>query len=275
MTETRELRPARSGASRPILIGTAILGGIVLAGAGSSAAFGTIANTQGVATATESREVTGIAGIEVDASAADFTIEFGSVTEATLKTSGGRASDWRLERDEDELVVSSPGARFDLCLAWCGWEKRSAVLTLPKELEGKGIEADLNLGAGSMTVRGDFRSIDLDMGAGEAEVVGAVDTFELTLGAGDFTGELHDVSEADFGISAGTANARLTGTAPRSVTIDVAAGDLDIELPDDTYAVQSQVAAGDLTNTLRVDPGSRNRIDIEVSAGDVTIRPGE
>ena len=278
MTGTQDARTARterSSAARPILISTAILGGIILAGVGSTAAIAAVANGSGVETARETAPVDGVTALDLEVSAADFTVEYDDVAEATLRTAGGRAGDWTLERDGDELVVSSPGNRFDLCFAWCGWEKRSAVLTLPAELEDRGIEADVSLGAGTLFVRGDFGSLDLEMGAGDADVTGAIGSFQLDLGAGDFTGELADVREADFQVSAGSAEARLTGSAPKRLELDVAAGDLTLTLPDETYAVQSRVAAGDFANELRVDPSSPRVIDAEVSAGDLTLRPGK
>jgi hypothetical protein len=72
-------------------------------------------------------------------------------------------------------------------------------------------------------------------------------------------------------VSAGAVDARLTGSAPRAVTVDVSAGSLDLRLPDEAYDVRSDVSAGDFENGLRTDAESGNVVDVTVSAGTVTI----
>ncbi len=79
------------------------------------------------------------------------------------------------------------------------------------------------------------------------------------------------MTEAGFSVSAGTIDARLTGTAPRTVTVDVSAGGLDLELPDGAYDVRSDVSAGEFDNGLQTQAGARNTVDVTVSAGTVTI----
>ena len=94
-------------------------------------------------------------------------------------------------------------------------------------------------------------------------------TTDLSAGGADI--DLSDVDEADFSVSAGTLDARLTGSAPRSVIIDVSAGSLDLRLPDAAYDVRSDVSAGDFENGLRTESDAPNAVDVTVSAGSVTI----
>lgn len=55
----------------------------------------------------------------------------------------------------------------------------------------------------------------------------------------------------------------------------MSAGSLALELPDTPYSVDSDIAAGDLTNELSTDPSSKHRITARVAAGDIVLRPGE
>ena len=146
-----------------------------------------------------------------------------------------------------------------------------ATLTLPRELEGTALDASLDLSAGELTVDGAFDDLDIDVGAGTLTVDGAARTLMVDLSAGGADIDLADVSEAQFSVSAGAVDARLTGSAPDAVTVDVSAGSLDLRLPDGAYDVRSDVAAGDFENGLRTDAESRNVVDVTVSAGTVTI----
>ena len=90
---------------------------------------------------------------------------------------------------------------------------------------------------------GSARTLVVDLSAGAAEIL------------------LDDVREATFSVSAGAIDSRLTGVAPRQVTVDVSAGSLDLTLPDAIYDVRSDVSAGDFVNRLTTgsDAGERGR----------------
>ena len=81
-------------------------------------------------------------------------------------------------------------------------------------------------------------------------------TADLSAGGADI--DLDDVAEADFSVSAGAVDARLTGTAPRTVTVDVSAGALELTLPEAAYDVRSDVSAGEFENGPNTEPGARN-----------------
>lgn len=282
-TPERNGAAPRNAGSRSVVIVTAIVGGLALTGVGASAALAAVQTVQQGSTSrseTSSIDVSRIAGLDLDAGGADVTVVFDDVAEATLETSGSAADGWTMRRDGDELVVKSPrhffGPDFGFCFFWCGDEPRvrTAVLTLPRDLESRAFEADLSLGSGELTVSGAFAELDLDLGSGRANIEGSARSFSLQMGSGDAVVELSDVAEADFDVSSGWAEVRLTGTAPREVDIELSSGDLGVELPDDVYRVDSRVASGDLRNDLRTSPSARNLVEAEVSSGVLTLSPG-
>jgi hypothetical protein len=55
--------------------------------------------------------------------------------------------------------------------------------------------------------------------------------------------------------------------------IDVSAGSLGLALPDARYNITQDVSAGSLNNRLDHSSTSERRIDITLSAGEVTLRP--
>ena len=68
-------------------------------------------------------------------------------------------------------------------------------------------------------------------------------------------------------LQAGAYDDAFTGT----YRIDVSAGRLDLTLPDVSYAVGSDVSAGELRNDLDVDARSDRRVSVSVSAGFVAL----
>lgn len=269
--------PQRSAAARPILIATAIIGGFALLVTGTSAAVAAIgaqAGSSGSVASATSLEATGITRVDVDASAADFTIEFGDVSEAKLAATGPRSDQWNLRRDGGDLVVDRPRGVFGFCFGWCPPAEQTVVLTLPQTLKGDRLGLDVHLGAGALSAEGDFGDVNLELSAGRMTVSGSARTMDLEMSAGNFTGDLRDVTEASFSVSAGSAEAELTGTAPRATDLEVSAGSLDLTLPDETYRVSTEVSAGNIDNQLRTDPNAENRIEAEISAGKIALRPG-
>jgi hypothetical protein len=254
-----------------VAILTVALGCAVVLGALGTAIFSTVAAAS-VRTDTQTADVAGVESLNVAVDAASLRIEFADVSEATLEVTGGLGvGEWTLERQDDELTVATPH-RFGP--GWIFGGEVRATLTLPRELEGADLDAALELSAGELTVDGSFGDLGIDVGAGTLTVDGAAQTLTADLSAGGADIDLADVAEAKFTVSAGTVDARLTGTAPRAVTVDVSAGSLDLRLPDETYDVRSDVSAGDFENGLRTDADAGNVVDVTVSAGTVTITEG-
>lgn len=269
--------PRRFGPA--VVITTAALGGVALLGVGASAVWGVgvpaiIAGVPVGGSATVASTVTssidGITELDVEAGRGELVIEFADVEEAVLDVES--RDTWTMQRESDELVVQSRDTLFDFGfdLCWSGCEPRRVTLTLPRELEG--LDAELSLGAGSLTADGAFGDVKLDVGAGEAKVSGSARAIDAEISAGAMEVDLADVREASFDVSAGKGEARLSGRAPDTVEIEVSAGSLALELPDAVYAVSADSSAGTVENALRTDPSSRNRVTADVSAGSLTLR---
>ncbi len=270
--------PDASGSGRTaILIATAVLGGIALLGTGGTAAFaatGTLvsSSTQG-GDSRQTAEADGVQRIDLDVDAGNMRIEFGDVDEAELAVTNG-GSGWTLRRDGDELVVRSPDLRWGWWFGgWFG-DEQSAVLTLPEELRGDGLDADLTLDAGSLDVDGDFGALDITVNAGALDVDGSASALDIAMSAGRADIVADGVDQAGLNVSAGDLKVELTGSAPSSTTIEVSAGSVDLTLPDESYAITQDVSAGSLDATVEQSSSARHTIDVSLSAGSVDIRPG-
>lgn len=218
-------------------------------------------------TETMSTDATGIRDLDIDVAAADFEIVYRGDA-VTLEVTGS-AEDWHLTRDGDSVVVTTERGW------WGGWrmfgEGDVAVLTLPAALERTALDADLSLSAGELRAEGTYGELDLDLSAGSMDLGGTARSLDADVSAGRLSFDLAGVQEADLQLSAGNATGMLAQTAPRELTIEVSAGRLDLTLPDDRYAVTTDVSAGDFENGLQVDPGSGNRVAVSVSAGFVGL----
>ena len=264
-------RPS-SGGSRAVAIVVIVLGGIVLLGAGISAAVGTIASAA-VHTSTRTADGAGVEELDVDAAAGTLRVEFSDVREAELEvTSSWGAGDWRLERDGDTLQVSSPDRDWFGWRGWFGDGGADAVLRLPASLEG--LDADISLAAGEFVTDGEFGELDLSLAAGSFDVTGSAESLSADVSAGRGTLELDGVREADLTVSAGSLDATLTGTAPDAIELDVSAGSLRLTVPEGEYDVRSEVSAGQFDNSIGSTPGASRTIDVQVSAGQAVLKSG-
>lgn len=264
--------PAASGtrgSSRVIAILAIALGAAVILGALGSSVFSTVAAAS-VRTETRTVDVHGVDELEVSVDAASLRLEFADVSEATLEvTSGLGAGAWTLENEDGTLRVETPerfGPRW-----WIFADQERATLTLPERLAASDLGASMDLAAGELALDGTFGDLEIEVGAGRLSVDGSARTLAADLSAGGAEIDLADVTEAEFSVSAGTIDARLSGAAPRAVTVQVSAGGLDLELPGGAYDVRSDVSAGDFENGLDAQAGARNTVDVTVSAGTVTI----
>lgn len=268
----------RSSGAKAIAIVTAIVGGIALLGSGGAAAAAAggnlLVSSSDRADSVETVDVAGIESLELDADAGDMRIEFGDVDEARLSITNGRGPAWTFERDDDELVVRSPDNTFGWWFgSWVG-DGESAVLTLPESLRDSALDANLTLDAGSLDVDGDFGALVVDVSAGALEVEGSATSLDVDMSAGRANVLLDGVTEAVLGISAGNLAVELTGTAPTRTAIDASAGSVDLTLPDVTYTIEDDVSAGTLDAQVDQSAGTRRVIEVDLSAGTVTIRPG-
>lgn len=268
----------RSGGAKAITIVTAIVGGIALLGSGGAAAAAAtgnfLASSDDRSDSVETVDVAGISSLELDVDAGDMRIEFADIDEARLAITNGRGPAWTFERDDDELVVRSPDGFFGWWFAsWVG-EGESAVLTLPESLRDSALDADLTLDAGSLDVDGDFGALVIDVSAGALNIDGAATSLDVDMSAGRADILLDGVNDAVLGISAGDLTVELTGTAPTRTAVDASAGSVDLTLPDVAYTIAEDVSAGTLDATVDQSAGTQRVIEVDLSAGTVTIRPG-
>lgn len=284
--QTPPLQPAppaqpRSGAARPIMITTAIAGGLVLFTAGASAAFGVgepmSARSGELST---SADAEGITGLDLDLRAGNVTLEYASVSEAKLEVTGPGSERWGMRRDQNTLVVESPRLSSGFCfLGICPDGRRNGLttvtLTLPQKFQRTALNVDVELAAGDFRADGTFGELSLDLGAGEATVSGSARTLDVSVHAGDYSIDLADVARAGFETAAGSGTAQLTGKAPVDIDIEISAGSLDLTIPDVEYRLDSSVTAGDIASQIRTSQTSQNRIEASVAAGEIVLRPGK
>lgn len=263
--------PPPSSGSRVVAILVIVFGGLVLLGAMVSAAVGTIASAS-VSTSTRTADAAGVEQLDVDAAAGTLRVEFTDVTEAELEvTSSWGADVWRLDRQGDTLAVASPD-RFGW-FGWRGWfgdQRADAVLRLPAELAG--LDADVSLSAGEFITDGEFGTLGLSLAAGSFDVTGSAESLTADMSAGRGTLELEDVRTAELTVSAGSMDARLTGTQPDAIDMDVSAGSLRLTVPDGEYDVTSDVSAGGFDNAVGSTPGASSTVSVQVSAGEAVLR---
>ncbi|QLD11305.1 hypothetical protein [Microbacterium oleivorans] len=260
---------APSSGSRAIAVLCAAAGGALILFAAGTGVISTV--TSGAErTATLTASTSGVTALEVDTAAAEVEVSFASVDEATLTVTGSRGADsWELSRSGDRLVVDSDR---DWWGSWSLWgDSARATLVLPDTLAG--VDADLRVGAGSMRVAGEFGDLELTVDAGSIDASGTAETVGTTVSAGRASIELHGVRDAVVQLSAGRVSGALTGTAPRSVTVDAEAGGVDLTLPAARYAVSASEEAGSFSSRLLEDPASAHRVEVTVSAGSVVLNP--
>lgn len=261
---------------KAVAIVTAVIGGIALAGAGTTAAFGAVNAVVDRADRSATVDASGVTDLDADVSAGDVTIRFGDVDEAELHVTGGDR-DWKLERDGDTLRLHNP----DRWWGWGGdwswfgdWNSDASVeLVLPQDLSG--LDAALDLSAGRLDVEGDFGELDVDVSAGALRLTGSADSVSADMSAGNADVEIADADTASFEVSAGEFIATLTGSAPSEVKVGVNAGSLELTLPDVEYDVTQDVSAGSLDNGLKTSSSARNAVVVDLSAGSVELRAAD
>lgn len=257
---------ARASWITPVI---AIVGSLALLFAIATAVFVGI-RTLGSGSSGSSANVQGVDRIVVDVSAADFSLEYGATSEAYLEVQG--STGWRLDREGDTLRVRPPLSFFH---GWWFSPDQRATLTLPSEMKGQGLDAVFVVNSGSFTGDGDFGDLSLQVNAGGADLRGSAVDLDVTVNAGGADVDVRDVANARFDVNAGRIRGELHGSTPGQITVDVSAGELDLRVPDDIYRVTSNISAGSFDgNGLQTASASPNTIDVSVSAGSATVRPG-
>jgi len=261
----------RSG-TRALAITIGVLGGGILLLGGAAAAIGAVGSTIFSASGgsgSASLPVSGVEALRVDIGAGDVDVSFGSGSEARLDFESN-IGEWAFERDGDTLVVSSPRQWFGF-FNW-GSEQR-ATLVLPQSLEG--IDADLDVSAGSLIVDGVLGDVSYGLSAGDIELEGSATSLVAEMSAGRSIIELADLETAAFDVSAGGLYADLTGEAPDAIDVDVSAGSVEMQVPDVPYRIAIDRSAGSVdVQGVQHDDDARRTIDVQVAAGHVDIAAG-
>ncbi|RWR23286.1 hypothetical protein D8Y24_07150 [Agrococcus lahaulensis] len=219
----------------------------------------------------------GVAALRIDTSAAAFQVRYADVDEATLDvtTDGGPVQQWRLERSGDALVVDADRRwrwfGFGIMFADRAGEER-AVLTLPAALERDELDLEASVAAGSLEADGSWGAVVVDLSAGSAELAGTAASLDLDVSAGEARLDLADARTVDLQVSAGRIVGALTGDQPDAIVASASAGSVELAIPDGTYDVTEDASAGDATIDVTDEAGSASTIDVDVSAGSVTLR---
>ncbi|WP_299035262.1 hypothetical protein [uncultured Pseudokineococcus sp.] len=264
-------RPPGRGVARAVSAVAVVLGAVVLVTGVVGAASSTVRDASRVdddlAVSTE-----GVSRLDVEAAATRVDVAFGDVEQAELAVRGSRGQ-WQLERDGDLLRVTSPDGSFGgWALGWSGDQGR-ATLTLPAELGDGALDASFDVGGGELRATGAYGAVQVDVGAGGVVLDGAATSLDVDVAAGELEVDVTGVEEAGFDVAAGSVVAALGGTtAPRSVAVDVSAGSLELALPAQTYALESDVAAGTLEESLDTSPAAASQIEVSLAAGTVVLR---
>lgn len=249
------------------VLGVALILGLLVQGL----AFG-VHTAAGTDSSTQTADVDGVTSLDLDTSSGDLAVTFASVNEATLDiTTTGASSDgdWSLEVDGDRLVVRQDNDWFWFWPNF-GSSRTTAELVLPDELEGV-VSAQLSVSAGSMSLRGDLAEVEIDVAAGSLTFEGASTSLDAEVSAGDADVVTSGPETVDIRVSAGRLTGTITGEAPARTSVEVSAGNANLDLPDAEYAVTGGVSAGDRSIDVRTDPASPHQLHVEVSAGDAVI----
>ena len=264
--------PQPAGSKKSMTIVMAILGALIILGVIATSAW-RASNSLSTSNTSQALSTEGINELDVEVDAGKFNILFAEVPTATLDVQSARGGEWKLRRDGNALVVRSPNNWGDWCFTGCDWEENEVVLTLPKSLDNGELDANLQMSAGEFSVDGNFNDLVMEMSGGTLEAAGSAKALLVELGAGKTEINMDNVQSAVFDVSAGRIDTALTGTAPENIQANVSAGMLQLTLPKASYNVTEDISAGTLNNGLLVDSSSPHKIQVEVSAGNVNLRP--
>lgn len=277
-TAPAALAPRRSNW---VLLTTSIVGGMLLIGVIAWAALAgigqSVRSSGGADLQTFTADVSGITELDIDAAASNFSVVYDSSAgddTALLEVQGSGMRSWNMNRDGAQLQVESNNA---FSFGWFGFgpaDRQTVVLHLPREMQQHTLDAELSLSSGVLSMEGEFGDLVTEVSAGEMIIGGVARSFRGEVSAGSLVFELQDVSDFGLEVSAGGATGEIVGQAPRTAEFSVSAGSAEVAMPNTEYRVVSDVSAGAFENLLRTDPATSRVIDVEVSAGELILKPG-
>ncbi|MBC9943462.1 DUF4097 family beta strand repeat protein [Leucobacter sp. cx-328] len=212
-------------------------------------------------------DLTNVRAIEVNAAASAMTVQFTDIEVPTLSIEGNFGYQWSAYNDEGTLQIERTGNANPMQMN----DNEQATLLLPVEYDGK-LSAEINVGAGDLSLAGNFVMLDINVEAGRVDYTGTATAVELEVGVGDATLNVTEARTIDASVGMGQATITAEGKQPASVTVDVELGSADVTLPAGGYRVSTQSEMGSITNLLTHDPKSPNVVDVSAEMGEITLR---
>jgi len=265
--------PRRRGAAFAVSVVTIVVGTVVAVGTLAGTGFSAVASMADWRGETSSYDVSSdtsslpLTDLRIDLAGGELTVEYGDVDSPQLDADDRGRRGWTFERDGDSLRVASPSGSF----VDAGRGAR-ATLTLPRDLDGSGITADIQVTGGALDLTGDFGDVTVEVAGGTATLDGAARDVDLTVSGGSATAAMTDAETAAFEVAGGELTATLSGMAPTRTDVEVTAGSADITLPDDDYRVRVDDGMGSVDNGLRTDSSATATVDVTATMGSVTLR---
>ena len=269
--------PAAAAPEPPRRRGVALAVSIVTIVVGSCVALGTVAGTAASAVSvlrdadrgsvSVDEETRGLGSLDVDVTGGALTIAYGDVESAQLDAATGGRAGWTFERRGDALRVVSPNRSF---VDWGAGS--SATITLPREWAGTGLDVDAQVSGGTLDLQGDYGAVSVRVAGGTTTLSGAAGELELGVSGGSASVQLRDVGTAAFDVAGGEITGQLRGSTPIRTDVELAAGSVDLRLPDDEYRVSIDDGLGQVDNALRQSPTATAEVDVSATMGEVRLR---
>lgn len=265
--------PRRRGAAFAVSVATIVVGAVVAVGTLAGTGVSAVASMADWRGDTSSYDVSSdssalaLTDLQIDLAGGELTVEYGDVESAQLDADSRGRQGWTFDQEGDSLRVASPSGSF----VDAGRGAR-ATLTLPWDLEGSGITADIRVTGGALELTGGFGDVTVEVAGGVATLDGAARDIDVTVTGGSATAAIMDAEAAAFEVAGGELTATLSGVTPTRTDVEVTAGSADITLPDDEYRVRVDDGVGSVDNGLRTSSSAAATVDVTATMGSVRLR---
>lgn len=187
----------------------------------------------------------------------------------------GGASESRYRVEDGRLVLDTD----------CGWNCQvDYVVTLPRpvpvtggldsgSLEVSGMASvDVEVGSGSVNVRGVDGPVAARTGSGPVELTDVGGPVDVETGSGSIDGR--DLRAGEVRAHANAGAVRLELVDPRSVRVETGSGRIDLTVPDDRYRVDAESAAGRTAIGVETDDEARRVLELSTGSGRIEVGVG-